>query len=66
MESHLGLNQTTAGEDCDCEEGIIPEGSEEPTACETTLLRLANLRDAWLVAYNPDCSNLPESSRTIR
>lgn len=60
-DADLGSNPT-AGEDRACEEGIVTKQSNEQTApCKTTLLRLANLRDAWLVAYNSNRSKLRES-----
>ena len=63
MEDDVDLGSTqTVPEDCACEEEMIGKDDIEPTpACEITFLRLANLRDAWLIAYNLNRSSLRES-----
>jgi len=60
-DSDYGSN-LTAEEDCAGKETIVQNVRKEAKgACENIFLRLANLRDAWLVAYNSKRSNLRES-----
>ena len=52
----------TAEEDCAGTRTEIQKARKEiKAACENTFLRLANLRDAWLVAYNSNRSSLLKS-----